>query len=65
MKAEDNAVIFSDRFSAGRDLARQLIQYKKYKPVILALSRGGVPVFFVLNLSAGFFDIFQNLLVSS
>lgn len=39
MKAEDNAVIFSDRFSAGRALARQLIQYKKYKPVILALSR--------------------------
>ncbi len=35
---------FKDRSDAGRKLAKALAGYKKRKPVILALPRGGVPV---------------------
>lgn len=35
---------FRDRVDAGRQLAQALARYKKDKPVILALPRGGVPV---------------------
>lgn len=35
---------FLDRSDAGRRLARALSDYKKLRPVILALPRGGVPV---------------------
>lgn len=35
---------FSDRLDAGRQLAQALAPYKKDRPVVLALPRGGVPV---------------------
>jgi putative phosphoribosyl transferase len=35
---------FIDRTDAGRQLAEALTSYKKKKPVVLALPRGGVPV---------------------
>ena len=35
---------FRDRSDAGRRLAKALAAYKREKPVILALPRGGVPV---------------------
>ena len=35
---------FRDRSDAGRKLAKALAAYKREKPVILALPRGGVPV---------------------
>jgi len=35
---------FIDRTDAGRQLAEALASYKKKKPVVLALPRGGVPV---------------------
>ena len=35
---------FSDRIDAGRQLAEALARYKKDKPIVLALPRGGVPV---------------------
>ena len=35
---------FIDRTDAGRQLAKALASYKKKKPVVLALPRGGVPV---------------------
>ena len=35
---------FTDRGDAGRQLARQLEQYRRDQPVVLGLARGGVPV---------------------
>lgn len=35
---------FTDRRDAGRRLAKVLLDYRRRKPVILALPRGGVPV---------------------
>lgn len=39
-----NLKLFEDRKEAGRKLAKRLEKYRKEKPVILALPRGGVPV---------------------
>ena len=36
--------IFKDRYDAGRQLARLLLEYKQNHPIIFALPRGGVPV---------------------
>src|SRR6266481_9437649 len=38
--------MFSNRRSAGRQLAARLEQLREEKPVVLALPRGGVPVGF-------------------
>ena len=35
---------FNDRFEAGQKLAKSLSRYRKQRPAILALPRGGVPV---------------------
>jgi len=35
---------FSDRIDAGQQLAKALARYRKDKPIVLALPRGGVPV---------------------
>jgi predicted phosphoribosyltransferase len=35
---------FRDRSDAGRKLAKALAAYKRERPVILALARGGVPI---------------------
>ncbi len=37
-------MIFADRHEAGRLLAEKLRRFKDYRPVVLALPRGGVPV---------------------
>lgn len=37
---------FKNRSEAGKQLARELLQYKPEQPLILALPRGGVPVGF-------------------
>lgn len=37
---------FTDRRQAGRLLAEQLVRFKKDRPLVLALPRGGVPVAF-------------------
>ena len=36
--------LFADRFDAGRQLSKRLIQYQDSRPLILALPRGGVTV---------------------
>lgn len=36
--------IFKDRTDAGQKLAEKLFEYKKNRPLVLALPRGGVPV---------------------
>src|SRR5581483_4834791 len=40
----DGTLIFEDRADAGRFLARELLNYKKENPIVLALPRGGVVV---------------------
>jgi len=35
---------FIDRTDAGQQLAKALAHYKKQRPVVLALPRGGLPV---------------------
>jgi len=37
-------MLFQDRADAGLQLAKALLKYKRRRPVILALPRGGVPV---------------------
>ncbi len=39
-------MIFKDRATAGRELAKRLAEFKDQNPVVLALPRGGVPVAF-------------------
>jgi predicted phosphoribosyltransferase len=36
--------LFSDRRDAGRQLAQALLRFRRERPVVLALPRGGVPV---------------------
>lgn len=39
-------IIFQDRSEAGKILAERLFLFKKDKPIVLVLPRGGVPVGF-------------------
>jgi putative phosphoribosyl transferase len=39
-----NGPLFSDREDAGHRLAERLLRFKKQRPVVLALPRGGVPI---------------------
>jgi len=36
--------VFKDRRDAGKQLAKKLLAYKKYHPIILALPRGGIVI---------------------
>lgn len=39
-------MLFKDRSDAGKQLSQELVKFKKDKPVVLSLARGGVPVGF-------------------
>jgi len=40
----DEPTVYADRAEAGRALAAALLQYKKERPIVLGIPRGGVPV---------------------